>query len=122
MIIHAAILIHVNYSKTPLVLLDHAAIFKHVNLNLQELYVVTLSMNVIYPSIALEPVNFVLMMSLKLTELHAKLDKHSVMGVPVEHILINASCFGVPQEKNQIINAMSKTEKERGMATVDTIE
>ena len=122
MITHAVILTHVNYSKMPLVLLDHAAISKLVNPNLQELYVVTLSMNVICPSIVLDQVNFVLTTSLKLMELLVKLDKHFVMKVPVEHILINASCFGGHQEKNQIINAMSKTEKERGMAIVATIE
>ena len=100
----------------------HVVTFKLASQNLQDPYAVILSTNVIYQNTVLDQVNFARMMCLKLTELHAKSVKHFAMKVLVGHIPINVNCFGVRLEKSQIINAMSKTEKEQGTATVVTIE
>ena len=122
MIIHVAILTHASYSKMLLVQPGHAVTFKLASQNLQDPYAVILSTNVIYQNTVLDQVNFARMMCLKLTELHAKSVKHFAMKVLVGHIPISVNCFGVRLEKSQIINVMSKTEKEQGTATVVTIE
>ena len=48
--------------------------------------------------------------------------KHSVTGAHAERIRINASYFGVLQERSLITNVTNKTEKERGMEIVATTE
>lgn len=122
MIIHAAILTRVNYLKMLHVQLDPAVIFKLAGQSLQAQCAVFLSMNVIYQNIALDQVNFVQMMCLKLTVLLVKLDKPFVMKELVVHIPISVNYFGVLQEKSLIISVMNKTEKEQDMATVVIIE
>ena len=122
MIIHVAILTHVNYSKMLLVQPGHVVTFKLASQNLQDPYAAILSTNVIYQNTVLDQVSFVLMMCLKLTELNVKSAKHFAMKVLVGLIPISVNCFGVRLGKSQIINVMSKIEKEQGTATVVTIE
>ena len=100
----------------------HVVTFKLASQNLQDPYAAILSTNVIYQNTVLDQVNFVQMMCLKLTELNVKSAKHFAMKALVGHILISVNCFGVRREKSQIINVMSRTEKEQGTATVVTIE
>ena len=119
-IIHAAILQHVNYFPMQLVQQAPAVISKHANLNYLVQFAVVQSMSAIYRNIVPVKTNFAQMMFTRLMEHLAKWVRPSVMGELVAHTLINVSYFGVRQEKSLIISAMNRIEKEPDMATVVT--
>ena len=119
-IIHAAILQHVNYFQMQLVQQAPAVISKHANLNYLVQFAVVQSMSAIYRNIVPVKMSFVQMMFTRLMEHLAKWGRPSVMGELVAHTLINVSYFGVHQAKSLIISAMNRIEKEPDMATVVT--
>ena len=119
-IIHAAILQHVNYFQMQLVQQAPAVISKHANLNYLVQFAVVQSMSAIYRNIVPVKMSFAQMMFTRLMEHLAKWARPSVMEELVAHTLINVSYFGVHQEKSLIISAMSRIEKEPDMATVAT--
>ena len=119
-IIHAAILQHVNCFLTQLVQPALAVISKHANLNYLDQFAEVQSMSAIYRNIVPVKMSFAQMMFTRLMEHLAKWVRPSVMGELVAHTLINVSYFGVRQEKSLIISAMNRIEKEPDMATVVT--
>ena len=119
-IIHAAILQHVNYFQMQLVQQAPAVISKHANLNYLDQFAVVQSMSAIYQNIVPVKMSFAQMMFTRLMEHRAKWVRPSVMGELVAHTQINVSYFGVRQEKSLIISAMNKIEKEPDMVTVGT--
>ena len=119
-IIHAAILQHVNCFPMQLVPQAPAVISKHANLNYLVQFAVVQSMSAIYRNIVPVKMSSAQMMFTKLMEHLAKWVRPSVMGELVAPTQINVSYFGVRQEKSRIISAMNKIEKEPDMATVVT--
>ena len=119
-IIHAAILQHVNYFQMQLVQQALAVISKHANLNYLDQFAVVQSMSAIYQNIVPVKMSFAQMMFTRLMEHLAKWVRPSVTGEPVAHTPINVSYFGVRQEKSLIISAMNRIEKGPDMVTVVT--
>ena len=119
-IIHAAILQHVNYFPMQRAQQAPAVISKHANLNYLAQFAVVQSMSAIYRNIVPVKMSFARMMFTKLMEHHAKWVRPFVTGELVAHTPINVSYFGVRQEKSLIISAMNRIEKEPDMVTVGT--
>ena len=119
-IIHAAILQHVNCFQMQLVQQALAVISKHANLNYLDQFAVVQSMSAIYRNIVPVKMSFAQMMFTRLMEHRAKWARPFVTGELVAHTPINVSYFGVRQEKSLIISAMNRIEKGPDMVTVVT--
>ena len=119
-IIHAAILQHVNCFQMQLVQQAPAVISKHANLSYLGQFAVVQSMSAIYQNIVPVKMSFAQMMFTRLMEHRAKWARPFVTGELVAHTPINVSYFGVRQEKSLIISAMNRIEKGPDMVTVGT--